>query len=134
VGLIDAYAIIYNHNLSKILIAQRRPGQVYAGYWELPGGKIEPQEDAMTAIVRELAKELAITVREVEFVNTVNFEYPNFLAKLEVFKIKAYTGLLPDLEHFTGAEGQKLFWLAIDDIDSISPMLPASNQVLALLK
>ncbi|WP_288131460.1 NUDIX domain-containing protein, partial [Accumulibacter sp.] len=26
----------------EFLLAQRPPGKVYAGYWEFPGGKIEP--------------------------------------------------------------------------------------------
>ena len=30
----------------RFLLAQRPPGKVYAGYWEFPGGKVEPGEAA----------------------------------------------------------------------------------------
>ncbi|MEF8758550.1 MAG: NUDIX domain-containing protein [Candidatus Accumulibacter sp. UW25] len=29
---------------AQFLLAQRPPGKVYAGYWEFPGGKVEPGE------------------------------------------------------------------------------------------
>jgi 8-oxo-dGTP diphosphatase len=43
----------------RILICQRRGGR-HAHKWEFPGGKIEPGEDARSALVRELREELAI--------------------------------------------------------------------------
>lgn len=44
-------------------LMQRRPaGKAHAGLWEFPGGKVEPGESPVAALVRELAEELAITV------------------------------------------------------------------------
>ena len=48
----------------EFLLAQRPAGKPYAGFWEFPGGKIEPGEDARAALVRELREELGIEVRE----------------------------------------------------------------------
>ena len=42
------------------LLARRPAGKVYAGYWEFPGGKIEPGEPAERALARELREELGI--------------------------------------------------------------------------
>ena len=39
-----------------VLLASRPVGKVYAGYWEFPGGKIEPGEAPYAALVRELQK------------------------------------------------------------------------------
>ena len=35
-------------------LASRPEGKAYAGYWEFPGGKIEPNETPDAALVREL--------------------------------------------------------------------------------
>ncbi len=47
----------------EILIAQRKPGDSYAGYWEFPGGKIREGETVEECLVRELQEELGIRVR-----------------------------------------------------------------------
>lgn len=44
----------------QVLIAERPVGKSYAGYWEFPGGKIEANESALEALVRELKEELGI--------------------------------------------------------------------------
>jgi 8-oxo-dGTP diphosphatase len=45
----------------QVLVARRAAGQNLAGYWEFPGGKLEPGETVQACIVRELAEELNIT-------------------------------------------------------------------------
>ena len=47
----------------RVLLAQRPEGKQHAGLWEFPGGKLEPGEDALTALARELDEELGIEVR-----------------------------------------------------------------------
>jgi 8-oxo-dGTP diphosphatase len=46
----------------RFLLAQRPQGKVYAGYWEFPGGKVEPGETPLQALARELHEELGIEV------------------------------------------------------------------------
>jgi len=48
---------------TRVLAARRTGPPALAGQWELPGGKVEPGESAESALDRELAEELAITVR-----------------------------------------------------------------------
>lgn len=48
----------------RVLIAQRPPGKAMAGLWEFPGGKIEPGERPEETVIRELAEELGIAVKE----------------------------------------------------------------------
>ena len=45
-----------------VLVQQRPPGGALGGLWEFPGGKLEPQETPVSALVRELHEELAIDV------------------------------------------------------------------------
>ena len=46
----------------EILLAQRPPGEALAGFWEFPGGKLEPGETALHAVVREVREELGVDV------------------------------------------------------------------------
>src|SRR6201992_734787 len=48
----------------RVLIAQRPAGKSMAGLWEFPGGKVETGERPEDALIRELAEELGITVKE----------------------------------------------------------------------
>ena len=48
----------------RVLIAQRPVGKNMAGLWEFPGGKVETGERPEDALIRELAEELGITVKE----------------------------------------------------------------------
>lgn len=45
----------------QVLVARRRPGRRFAGFWEWPGGKIEAGESPAQAAVRELQEETGIT-------------------------------------------------------------------------
>lgn len=45
----------------KLLLVRRAPGQALAGWWEFPGGKVEPGESSAQALVRELEEELGVT-------------------------------------------------------------------------
>ena len=49
-------------NQQKILIARRSPGKHLAGYWEFPGGKLEPGENPEEGLARELKEELNLEV------------------------------------------------------------------------
>ncbi|WP_353226915.1 (deoxy)nucleoside triphosphate pyrophosphohydrolase [Novosphingobium sp.] len=46
----------------RVLMQQRPAERDHGGLWEFPGGKLEPGEGPVAALVRELAEELAITV------------------------------------------------------------------------
>lgn len=46
----------------EILIARRFAHAIRGGLWELPGGKIEPGEDAIGAAIRETREEAGLTI------------------------------------------------------------------------
>ena len=51
----------------RVLIAQRKPGSFYGGYWEFPGGKCHDRETLEDCLVREVWEELRIRIQPVLF-------------------------------------------------------------------
>lgn len=60
----------------RVLLAQRKSGTHLAGAWELPGGKVEPDEDPREAVRRELREELGVEVEVGDIVDVTFHRYP----------------------------------------------------------
>lgn len=70
-----AAAIIRNNG--KVLIAQR-PAFYHMGLkWEFPGGKIEPGEDAVACLKREIREELDLEINVGREIMVVEHQYPD---------------------------------------------------------
>jgi 8-oxo-dGTP diphosphatase len=69
----------------EVLIARRPEGTVYAGYWELPGGKCHEGEPPETCLVREFAEELGVTVRVGEALPIIEHDYAHGKVRIHPF-------------------------------------------------
>ena len=108
--------IIRNEN--KIFACQRGYGS-YKGFWEFPGGKVERGESAEEALVREIKEELEIGVKNVEFFESVEHEYPEYDTKVDFFWCEIAEGEITLTEHQDGKwlnafELDELKWLESD--------------------
>jgi 8-oxo-dGTP diphosphatase len=110
----------------EFLLAQRPEGKAYAGYWEFPGGKIEPDEDPRAALVRELGEELGIEVTAATPWITRVYAYTHATVRLHFFRVTAWRGEPQPLED------QAIRWQKVGAPD-VAPMLPANAPVLAAL-
>ena len=110
----------------RILLAQRPPGKAYAGYWEFPGGKVEPGEPLEAALARELHEELGIMVSRAHRWITRVFTYPHATVRLNFFRVFEWQG--EPHPH----EGQILSWQRPDAVE-LTPLLPANFPVLKAL-
>jgi len=113
---------------TEFLLAQRPEGKVYAGYWEFPGGKVEPGESLYQALVRELQEELGITVDRAWPWLSCEFTYPHAKVRLKFFRVSSWHGEITPIEH-TG-----FHWMKIGATARVSPILPANGPILRALE
>ncbi|HEX6137575.1 MAG TPA: Nudix family hydrolase [Casimicrobiaceae bacterium] len=126
-GLVRVAAAVIVRADGAVLLAQRPPGKAYAGYWEFPGGKLEPGETPVHALARELHEELGITVRAASPWLVQEFVYPHAHVELHFFRVRAWDG------EPIGHNGQAFAWQDPHAID-VAPLLPANTRVLAALR
>lgn len=68
-----------------VLIARRRHDAVLGGYWELPGGKVEPGETLPQCLVREYLEELGVAIEVGDALPVIDFTYPHAHVRLHPF-------------------------------------------------
>ena len=124
--MIEVAAAVLERADGSFLLARRPAGKVYAGYWEFPGGKVEPGEPAAQALARELHEELGIEIGESFPWITRVFTYPHGTVRLNFFRVHHWEGEPHPREQ------QAIAWQA-PGAPTATPMLPANAPVLASL-
>ncbi len=106
----------------RFLLTSRPEGKVYAGYWEFPGGKVEPGETVEAALRRELHEELGITIGPAHAWQVEMVDYPHALVRLHFMKVFQWEG------RFEMREGQAMSWQDLPV--QVGPVLPGTVPVL----
>lgn len=83
----------------KVLVARRGPSMTMAGYWEFPGGKVEPNESAEAALVREIKEELGLEVEVGTSLPANDWDSGKRRIRLLPFVCRLRGGQLQLLEH-----------------------------------
>lgn len=110
----------------RIFATQRGYGE-FKDMWEFPGGKIEPGEEAVHALKREIMEELDTEVSADSFLCTVDYDYPAFHITLDCYMCSVVSGKLVLKEH------ESARWLSAQELDSVD-WLPADTEVINLLR
>lgn len=90
----------------KVLVTRRAAGQKLAGFWEFPGGKLEPGEDVQTCIVRELQEELGVTSTAGEVLTISEYAYPGGAISLIAVEVSLHSA------NFTLTVHDEYAWIA----------------------
>lgn len=124
--VVVAAAIVDPGPPPRVLAAQRGYPAALAGRWELPGGKVEPGETDVAALIRECREELGVTIAVLDRVGAdlVAVE-PPFV--LRVWWAGIASGEPSPLEH------SALRWLAAGEVGDVD-WLPTNRPLVALLR
>lgn len=114
---------------NRVLIGQRPEGKPMAGFWEFPGGKLEPYETPEAALKRELMEELNVTTLEKAFfpLTFMTPEYDHGNGVILLYGCRNWKGPIK------GLENQKFAWVKpvrLLDYD----LLPANKAVVPILR
>lgn len=110
----------------KIFATQRGYGE-WKGWWEFPGGKIEPGECPQEALVREIREELDAEIKVGELLETVEWDYPDFHLKMHCF----ICSLVSESVHLN--EHEAVTWLTKETLHSVK-WLPADEGILSKIE
>ena len=79
-----AVGLVYSND--RLLILKRTDGQMLAGLWEFPGGKLEDGETPQMAVKREILEETALHVAVKEKIATIRHAYSHFSITMHAFR------------------------------------------------
>ena len=94
----------------RVLIAKRKKGWRFAGKWEFPGGKIEPNETPEECLRRELREELGIETEIGNFFCSSTYAYPHATVQLLVYQAFHVSG------EYTLHDHQEIRWVLPEDL------------------
>ena len=110
----------------KVFATQRGYGE-WKGWWEFPGGKMEPEETPQEALVREIREELEAEVTVGELLNTVEWDYPDFHLTMHCY----ICCLKSESIHLNEHEAEA--WLTGETLGSVR-WLPADEGLIPLVR
>ncbi|BCA95601.1 7,8-dihydro-8-oxoguanine-triphosphatase [Legionella antarctica] len=86
-----AVAIITDER-DRILITQRSYHIPHGGFWEFPGGKLEANERAEQALIREIREEVGLEINKFQLLGEITHQYPDKSVQLIVFQVTEFSG------------------------------------------
>lgn len=117
---------------SRVLATRRTRPESLAGWWEFPGGKVEPGEEPDAALIREIQEELDVTLMIGHELTPSGETWPiSGRLELRIFVAEIFVGV-PTL----GESHDQVIWLSADELLSVDWLdadraaLPAVEELL----
>ena len=109
-----------------VLLAERKVGKDAAGFWEIPGGQVDPGETPVQAAARELLEEVGVHALELAPWRVYEHDFPAKRVRLHWFHVRRWSG------EPKGREGQRVAW--VDPArPTVGPLLPSNELAFATL-
>lgn len=119
---IDVVAGVIRGDDGLLLITQRLADDTLGGYWEFPGGKVEPGEELKAALRRELREEIGVETEIGGEIHRVFHTYPDRDVRLYFFDARILSGEPRKIEV------ADLRWVSTDDL--MKYKFPEADRVL----
>ena len=110
----------------SIFCAKRGPGKALAGLWEFPGGKLEDDETAEEALIREIDEEFSCRILAKEELLTIQHLYDFGTVELTTLLCELHEGE-PRLSEHT-----EMRWVKISELPELD-WAPADVPTVELL-
>ena len=95
---------------NKIVVTKYKEGNKKAGYYEIPGGKIEKGETPEQTAIREMQEETGLKISNLKYKGNMIIEYPNRIFDFDVFICNECEGKPQDFEENTSE------WIKINEL------------------
>lgn len=110
----------------RLLITRRQSEGLLGGLWEFPGGKVEKNETAPVACIREIKEETGLEVAVISHLTRVKHAYTHFKIEMDVYQCRYVAGQV----FLTGPVDHR--WITPGEIDAY-PFPKANHKFIPLL-
>ena len=122
IHVVAAVILAEMQGVTKVFATQRGYGDFKDG-WEFPGGKVETDETPEQAVVREIREELDTEIEVERYIDTIEYDYPEFHLSMDCFLCRIISGDLILKEH------EAARWLSREELDTVD-WLPADITIM----
>jgi len=112
----------------RLMLATRPEGKHLAGFWEFPGGKVEPGESLEDCMARELLEELALNVIVRAQFFLIEHHYPEKTVRIHFMWCEWLEGSRAE-----ALEGQNVQFVAPEELN-LDQIVPADAIVFEALR
>jgi len=119
--------------LYRVCLGKRANTKNHLGFWEFPGGKVEPGESLVAALHREIWEELQIKIFLPKLISSYSFVALDKLIEVHFFKANT------DAETLASTSHDRIYWFTIQELQTFfkdqsqEKILPADQSMLKMI-